>query len=183
MTTTDADETILNPEEIAFLLRPAPTGRLTDLAAARIVAAPEIKSKLQHIARQYAAALKKCCAARLTLFFRVPAIRCFSVFRHPFYARRQRRNHLSPVKRRRGRSGCRRPGTAENCTRFSIGGISYNLLYRCILLLNRIIGDQFPHLRSPKQTAFLRFCPPLPQTIVISTIQCFLQLGHSRPCG
>ena len=24
MTTTDADETILNPEEIAFLLRPAP---------------------------------------------------------------------------------------------------------------------------------------------------------------
>ena len=147
MTTTDADETILNPEEIAFLLRPAPTGRLTDLAAARIVAAPEIKSKLRHIARQYAAALKKMlCSPVDAVFSASPQSVVFQSSDILFTPGDNAEIIYRLLNDDAAVLAGAVLGTPENCTRFSIGGISYNLLYRCILPLNRIIGDQFPHL-------------------------------------
>ncbi len=149
MTTTDADETILNPEEIAFLLRPAPTGRLTDLAAARVVAAPEIKSKLQHIVRQYAASLKRMLCSPVDA---VLSVSSQSVVFQSSDILFTPGNSAEIIYRLSNDDAAvlaaTALGTPQNCTRFSTGGISYNILYRCILPLNRIIGDQFPHLLS-----------------------------------
>lgn len=149
MTTKDADETILNSEEIAFLLRPAPTSRLTDLAAARVAAAPETKSKLQHIVRQYVASLKRMLCSPVDAVFSVSSqsvvFQSSDILFTP-------RNSAEIIYRLSNDDAAvlaaAALGTPKNCPRFSTGGISYNVLYHCILPLNRIIGDQFPHLFS-----------------------------------
>ncbi len=147
MTKTNAGETILNPEEIAFLLRPARAGRLTDLAAARVVSAPEIKSKLQHVARQYAAVLKKMLCDPVDAVFSVsPQSVVFQSSDILFTPGDSAEIIYRLSNDDAAVLAAAALGTAENCTRFSAGSISYNLLYRCILPLNRIIGGQFPHL-------------------------------------